>query len=292
MDPLEELKLREEKMKQKEDELNKELLHWKNRCLSVEEKVKEVTEKVEKMDEVSSQAPVPNANTEDIKSIINLLHTDIQHVNEGFTGLQNKTSNLFTALKNDFSELKQLVEEGKQYSQLNNILIHGFPSVPNFYGIDFIYSIVDKMNELFPSLPGPILPCQIDDAHPLRTRNRSSKKVVIVRFSNRWMKDILMKCRHDLEGTGLMLTEHLTDFTQKLRSDTAKIVGAVNTSVHKTRVYAKCNGKFTPIKSQKDLDKLKEFCVKYPSLTVVPEHVSSLTHSSDGRGTNSHHSTR
>ena len=291
MSTMEELRLREESMKIKEEELNKELLHWKQRCLSVESAVKDVDAKVDKMQENNSLSAGDNSKSdyEDVKSIITLLHQDIQSVNDGFTKLGDKTTNLFNTLKNDIADLKRVVEDNKQYSMLNNVLVHGFSSVPNLYGIDFIYSIVEKLNELFPSLPGPILPCQIDDAHPLRTRNKNSKKVVIIRFSNRWMKDILMNCRRDLEGTGLMLTEHLTDFTQKLRSDTAEIIGAVNTSVYKTRVYARCNGSYTPIKCQKDLDKLQDFCTRFPSLATAVKPVTPSARSGDTRY---HRSTR
>ena len=307
MNTMEELKLREENMKRREEELNNELLHWKNRCLSVEKKVKKVEQQVERLEENNSEAAVPisTENKEDIqsvKSIIKLLQDDIHSVNGGFTALCNKTTDFFTSLKSDMNDLKQLVEQGKQYSMLNNALIHGFPRVPNLYGVDFIYSIVDKLNELFPSLPGPILPCHIDDAHPLRTRNINSNKVVIIRFSNRWIKDILMSCRNDLNGTGLMLTEHLTDFTQYLRSETAKIVGAVNTSVHKTRVYAKSNGIYTAIKNQKDLDKLKDYCAQFPAFISTSTSVPPSTYPRNdvplgrgrgmaNRGSGSHHYT-
>ena len=140
---------------------------------------------------------------------------------------------------------------------LNDALIHGFKRLPDLQGPAFIFSICGEINRRFPSLPFPILPIHIDDAHPLRTRRKTRKKVVIIRFSNRWVKDILMSCAEDLEGTGLLLTEHLSGFTLRLRSETAKIVGADNTETRKSKVYAKRNGVLTVIRNQNDLDNPK-----------------------------------
>ena len=260
MSSIAELKKREEDLLRKEEELNKELVHWKNRCLSVEKTAAEVKERVEKMEaEKSTTEDSKNEESQSIKGIINALHEDIQSVNMGFSGLGKKSTEMFTSLKKDYVELRQNYEDILQYSMLNDALIHGFMRLPNLQGPAFIFSITEKLNELFPSLPAPILPCHIDDAHPLPTRNKNSnsRKVVIIRFSNRWVKDVLMGCRWDLKGTGLRLTEHLTDYTRELQSKAAEIVGYYNATVIKTKVYAKHNGMNFKIKCQKDIDDLR-----------------------------------
>ena len=94
-----------------------------------------------------------------------------------------------------------------------------------------------------------------------------------------------MTCRRDLEGTGLVLTKHLTDNTRWLRSETSKIVGNANTSVYKTRVYAKTSTGYIPIKCQKDLDTLKDYCSKFPK-PGVSSPVSTGDHDGGGRFVN------
>ena len=162
---------------------------------------------------------------------------------------------------------------------LNDFLWHGFRWLPNIDGPAFIFFIARKLNELLPSLPSPILPIHIDDAHPLRTKNKNRKKVVIVRLNNRWIKDVILSCQNDLNGTGLLLTEHLTGFTRKLAADAASIVGNENTDIRKAKVYAKCNGTNFYIRTPKDIDALRIAYDSYPPIpsneTTHPNFIST-----------------
>ena len=276
MNSIAELRKREEALMRKEEELNKELCLWEKRCLSVEKTAAEVKEKVKKMEEENSLSEEnKNEESQSIKGIISALHDDIQNVNMGFTGLGLKSTEMFSSIKQEYADLRFRHEQLRQYSMLNNALIHGFTRLPNLKGTAFIFSITEKLNQLFPSLPYPILPSHIDDAHPLRTRNRNSRKVVIIRFANRWVKDILMDCQWDLRGTGLRLTEHLTDCTRDLQSQAAKIVGYYNATVVKTKVYAKHNGMNFNIRCQKDIDDLRNRVNMHPP--TVNENVNSLS---------------
>ena len=72
MTTIEDLLEREANLKRREAELQDELSIWKNRCLSVEEKVKEVEVKVSKFDESNSEAPTPNGPAEKTDEINNL----------------------------------------------------------------------------------------------------------------------------------------------------------------------------------------------------------------------------
>ena len=278
MSSIEEIQRKEEEMKKREDELKEEMLRWKTRCLMVEKTAEDMQERVKKIEE-KALPEVPTEETQSLKRILGLLHQDVQSINEGFNSLGEKTTDMFQSLKGDYAVLKQELEESRQYSMLNNALLHGFKRLPDLRGAAFICSIANKLNELFPSLSGPILPIHIDDAHPLRTKKRNRTKVVIIRFANRWVKEELFNCRVDLEGTGLLLTEHLTDLSRKLLSEAASIVGKNNASVHKTRVYAKCNGIKYIIKTEKDIANLRENYNKLPPTATVehttPRYVST-----------------
>ena len=104
MSNIAELKKREEALMRKEEELNKELSHWKERCLSVEKTAAEVKERVELMEaEKSVMEDDKNEESESIKGIINALHEDIQKVNFGLNGLGIKSKEMFSSLKEDLS---------------------------------------------------------------------------------------------------------------------------------------------------------------------------------------------
>ena len=83
-------------------------------------------------------------------------------------------------------------------------------------------------------------------------------KTVIIKFSNRWVKNEVLKRRHELDGSGLTVTEHLTPHTLQLLSAANKIVGDENTWIHNTIVFAQYAGIRYSIKTFKDLDLLSE----------------------------------
>ena len=87
------------------------------------------------------------------------------------------------------------------------------------------FFIVKLINDLFPSLGGTVRPCHIDAAHPLKTVKNRTTKVVVVKFVNRWIKDSIINCQYDLQGTGLTVTEHLTQNTFDLISASKAVVG-------------------------------------------------------------------
>ena len=118
---------------------------------------------------------------------------------------------------------------------------------------------------LFPSMTGPIHPVYIDDAHPLH-----DKKSVIIKFSNRWVKNEVMRCKNDLIGTGLKVTEHLTPYTLELVSSAEKIVGPSNVWVYNTLVFARFGNTRYSIRTAHDLDVLYN-AVNKPEVPIIPQ---------------------
>ena len=71
-----------------------------------------------------------------------------------------------------------------------------------------------------------------------------------------------MKCQHDLDGTPLTVTEHLTKHTLQLQSLAGKLVGDHNVWTFKTVVYANHNNKTFTIKNYRDLKYLEGIVTK------------------------------
>ena len=151
-------------------------------------------------------------------------------------------------------DLAERVMNIEQYSRKGNLILKGLLNMPELYGLDFIIYICDVINNLFPSLRGFVQPIHIDDAHPLSTKKGGS--VVIVKFANRWIKHDILRCKYDLEGTHVNVTEHLTDHTLKLLTLTKELVGPDNAWTYKANIYAKYNGLKYKIKNYHDLESL------------------------------------
>ena len=250
----------EEEMRKKEIEWKKEMLYWKNRCIEVEERIDEVAVQVEK-NEVKDPSEVKDHG---IKEALASMKDDIIKANNGVQDMDRKWSSWFQTLSD-----KQEVAD--QHSRKNNALIHGFTNLPHLNGTAFIEFIANELNRLFPSLNGVIYPMHIDDAHPLKTKN-SRSRVVIIRFVNRWLKNELINCQDDLYNTGLSITEHLTPHTIRLLKSTEKLIGTRNTHVFNTVVHAKFQNTNFVIKTENDLNKLKEAVNADATLTELTRH--------------------
>ena len=166
----------------------------------------------------------------------------------------------------------EMIHIQNQYSRKNDGMFEGFEWLPNLKGYDFIDSTCKMINNRFPSLRGKVHPIHIDDAHPLPSK-KGDRKTVIVRFSNRWVKDEIFKCKKDLKGTPITLKEHLTPHTRKLKELAGLLVGNDNVSIYKTIVYAKFDNRSFTIKSLSDLKAL-ELTMKAPAGETLPGPVS------------------
>ena len=87
----------------------------------------------------------------------------------------------------------------EQYGRLYNLVLDNVYNVPvHLKGMRFSLYIVYLLNRLFwPHLTRPVLPADIDKAHPLY-RKQNGKSVLIVRFVNRDIRDELFYNRNVL----------------------------------------------------------------------------------------------
>ena len=213
-------------------DIQEQLNYWKGRCLKVEETVQEHIKK----------SSMKNKPTEESAS---LLLEEVRHVKQGLYDLDKQWNEKYISLS-------EKVFEDKQYSMKNNVITKGYRNLPVMSNIDFIFATACELNSLFPSLNNSIRPHHIDDAHPLPTKKNVPKKVII-KFANRWVKNEVMRCCSDLDGTSLKVTEHLTPYTLELLNSATQLVGAENTWVHNTKVFAFYKGMRYSIKNTTDL---------------------------------------
>ena len=247
---------------QEKNALKEEMEMWKRKYKTLEEKI---DDKLLQADEVLSEgAHIQEEkmktieNKVDLKKKIESIVSDLSSMKKEAKGSRQAISELECKMSNWFLSLSEQMEERDQYFRKNSALVHGFKKLPPIYNTDFIYFIVDQLNYMFPSLNGSILPCHIDDAHPLNTKKKGGSKVVIIKFVNRWVKDKLLECRHDLYGSGFTITEHLTQNRLHLLSLAKSVVGNAHVTVYKTNIYAMCNGVEFKIAKIKDIDVLKD----------------------------------
>ena len=241
----------EEVIKAQLREALEECQRWKEKCKNLNEKVQE---KLSKAEDVLS-LKLPSSVSESVKEVVKELTITKEEVSvtcKDLAEFKGKTSSWFLSLPDQ-------LEETAQYSRKNNAILKGFRNLPNLNDSEFIFFIADQLNYLFPSCSnfGRILPCHIDDAHPLG-RTSNGRYNVIIKFVNRWLKDKIISCQNDLYGTGITVTEHLTKNTYSLLNSAQMIVGTENAWVYKCTVFAACKNRKIKIRNQRDLAILKD----------------------------------
>ena len=202
--------------------------------------------------------------TDDILKQLYAVNTRIDANIKVGNELQQRWSELESAvtdIKNNIENIMKELEETKQYIKIENLLFHNF-RLPfgSLSSREFVAYMVCQINILFPNLPIPVSVNHISTAHPLPTKANKSD-VVIVRFCNRYIKDMIYEARHGV-GYGISITEHLTDHTQGIVKQAEKLFGRNNVYTNSTKVYVKCYGsKDIRVYSKDDAHKLYvEYC--------------------------------
>ena len=247
------------------DQLN----YWKNRCLSVETKVDNISASVSQMTEVPCNCG-HQSQSQSHSTLLQSCKEDIQLVKKGMQNLEVKVLDYFHVVSEENAVQKQ-------YSMKNNAILHGYKFLPsNLSNWEFIDLTVKELNSLFPSFRGNIQHSHIDAAHPLAPKQHGTSKMVIVRFANRWLKsEIIRRYEGKVLPNGIRVTEHLSPYTRALKAAAVKLVGIENVKTEETVVYAYFGGHRYSIKYSKDLDMLKELICK-PN-TSLPNTDSAQT---------------
>ena len=157
-------------------------------------------------------------------------------------------------LEDTLADLKSRVGNLEQYLRSNSLLWHDFPMpASKLNGIQFLEYVVEKLNELLPSLYQPVELSNIDIAHKLFTRKKSVKTILLIKFTNRWSRNDVMFCRKDLAGTKMTITEHLTAENIKLLNMAKSAAGFKNAWSANGKIFMLIHGRKRVVRSERDL---------------------------------------
>ena len=169
----------------------------------------------------------------------------------------NTVANLlqeYEAFKNNVNHRLNLID---QYSRLSSLLIHGLLNIPTgkeFKGLKFSIWVAAELTRLLPSLTAPITAQHIDVAHPLPTKSRSSKSVVIVKFCRRDIRNEIFYAKRDLKGSGISISEHLTTANLNLYNEAQKVPNS-KTWTSQCKIFIKVEGHDKKVvNSKQDID--------------------------------------
>ena len=197
-------------------------------------------------------------------SQINMMNARLQAFREEFDKSGNNIDDLYAQLDN----IRDGLNEQKQYDQRNNLIGHGWDDVPiapqkptQEFAEKFTDYVVDKLNTLFPNIiEGGITPRDIDDTHIYRTRKskrESHKQLVIIRFCSRLLRNKIFSRKKELRNTGFSITEHLTSFNLGLLKEAQYRLGDARKAwTHYGKVLMNIGDVIKSAKNYYELDKL------------------------------------
>lgn len=122
---------------------------------------------------------------DEIKQLAEFTNKQFEETKNSIDEERNK---LATDLRAEMKKLKEEIEDVKEYQRRNNLEIHGVPVKPN----EDLYEIVIGIGAL---LDTGIQHRDIDVVHRLPTRKEGEDKPILVRFTNRWMKEKILNAK-------------------------------------------------------------------------------------------------
>ena len=112
------------------------------------------------------------------------------------TSLSNKVDNL--AFKEDSITKLEDIEDSKQYSRRNNLILHGIPVAPK-------EDLYERVMTVAKALQVETYPNDFDIIHRLGSKNNNLPPPIIIRFVNRWKKEELQEAiqkKRELKAMG------------------------------------------------------------------------------------------
>ena len=186
------------------------------------------------------------------------LNSKVDAVNAVSSTIQNRWSEIdssIAAIKSSIDEIKNDVANNKteiaglkQYFKIDNLLCHNFP-LPSekLTSLQFSVYIAEQINRMLPFLPVPVTSQHISTAHPLATKAKKSS-VIVVRFCNRHIKDMIYDHRHFI-SKGMLITEHLTDENKAITKEAKDLFGAEFVTSENCKPVVLLDGKSIQVKS-------------------------------------------
>ena len=189
---------------------------------------------------------------------------------EAASKVSNDLQDRLCALENSKKEHERKMNDQEQYLKLEDLLFHKFPFPynKNLSSLQFCHYMAEQINYFLPNLPVPVTWQHISDAHPLKTKARKSK-VIIVRFCNRNIRHLIYSQRALLhKTTGISITEHLTEMNLGLLRKAKELFGFKYVTTEKCRIIVT-----TPDGKEKKLALRRTLlnCLKLPML-ITPQY--------------------
>ena len=213
-----------------------------------------------------------NPTKEDMERFLTLVsegkvHKDtlekVHGLNEKLEETKKSTDELqikYSKLDSEVKEIKRALHNISQYIKLENLLFHNFYLPPNYKqmsSLQFSYFMAQQINYHIPQLDFPVTLNHISTAHPLKTKRKNSN-VIIVRFSNRNMRDEIFSKKHFISKRGCAITEHLTEENLNIFKKAKSVFGYKNVSTINCYVHVNVNGVRRFVKSIEHVNELLE----------------------------------
>lgn len=114
------------------------------------------------------------------------------------------------------------IDADHQYTHRNCLLVHNLGDMPLYsskFSEGFSMYMAHKLNSLFPNLRWmgrKLTHGDIDTSHPLKSRRKRNKKLAVVKFKNRDLKNKILNMKNSIRSPNVLITEHLTQQTVNL----------------------------------------------------------------------------
>ena len=170
-----------------------------------------------------SSIPAMNERLDNLEYKNSCLESENLHLKTKYDDLENRHNLLQSdhdILKTNFATsndnfLKRF-NKGEQYTRRNCLLVNKLLKVPtNIHGWKFSRYIARELNKLFPSIS--VSYSDIDTSHILY-KDEEKKPVIVVKFVNRDLRNLLWSNRLQINSAHVFLSEHLTPLNSNLFS--------------------------------------------------------------------------
>lgn len=198
-----------------------------------------------------------------IKETLTTLTEDItlKISNEVSKKIEQKIASIFASyedkilhLEKEYTALSNKMDALEQYTRSNTIRVYGIPERNNEdTRAVVITSLAGKMNC---AIEGQL----IDRCHRIRVKNSNvatnKAPPIIVKFVSCTAKDVILKNRRQLKGSGITIAEDLTGYRYKLFRMAIDKIGPKNVWIYNGNIFARYKGNRIAVTTTDDLQLL------------------------------------
>ena len=265
-----------------EGDAMKEVKYWKDKYASMEDKFTRKIADLEAAYKSKIDKEVPETCASKISAstdvspssqLILELKSDVGKAMTGLTQIEQKFQHAIQCQSIKLTHVEEKVLEIDQYNCRPSLVVHGLTGIPKKqYGSEFYKFILEFLNNNLPSMECLVERNHIDIAHTLKTKKEGRKSVLLIKFANRWVRDMIFYSKSDLKKSakGIAITEHLRPHTIALLEDAKKVFGRDNVWIKNGIVHTNISGNKTQIHNFRQLNAL-----------IAPNHTLSVPSTSN-----------